>query len=94
MLVPPLALLCLLGAAALVPALAAALYGHPWPAVLLLASFALAIVALGAALDSVGKDHAPWRALLRAPFYVLWKTPLYVGLDLVAQARVEPNPPG
>lgn len=80
MLVPPLALLCLVGAAALVPALAAALYGNPWPAVLLLGSFALASVAIGAAWTLYGRTALPWRALLQAPFYVLWKIPLYVGL--------------
>jgi cellulose synthase/poly-beta-1,6-N-acetylglucosamine synthase-like glycosyltransferase len=79
MLVPPLALLFILGAAALVPALAAALHGNPAPAAVLLCAFALATVALGAAWTLDGRTTLPWQALLRAPFYILWKVPFYVG---------------
>jgi hypothetical protein len=80
MLVPPLALLFLVGAAALIPALAAALEGTPGPAVVLLCAFAFAIVAVGVAWTLDGRTTLPWRALLRAPIYVLWKIPVYVGL--------------
>jgi hypothetical protein len=80
MLVPPLALLFLLGAAALVPALSAALHGNPGPAAVLLGAFVLATVAIGAAWALDGRTTLPWQALMRAPFYVLWKIPFYWGL--------------
>jgi len=80
MLVPPLALLFLIGAVALVPAVTAVFYGQPGPAAVLLTAFVLAIAATGAAWTMHGRAALPLRALLRAPFYVLWKIPFYVGL--------------
>jgi hypothetical protein len=80
MLVPPLSLLFLIGAVALIPAVAAAFYGNPGPAAVLLTAFAFAIAAIGAAWTMQGRAGLPWRALLRAPFYVLWKIPLYLRL--------------
>ena len=79
MLVPPLALLFLIGTVALVPAVTAAFYGNPGPAAVLLTAFGLAIAATGAAWTMHGRAALPLRALLRAPFYVLWKIPFYVG---------------
>ncbi|MBM3973793.1 MAG: glycosyltransferase [Planctomycetes bacterium] len=81
LMVPPLSMLALLmtGAVAL-GALAAAVGAG-------LAALAIAIAALGvvalatfAAWLAHGRDALPFATLLRAPVYIAWKLPLYLGL--------------
>lgn len=80
MLVPPLALLVMAGAAALaLVGLAVPLGGSPWPAMLLAAGFAAASLALLAAWAAGGRAVLSGRQLLAIPAYVLWKLPIYLG---------------
>ncbi len=80
LLVPPLALLLL---AALVDLLIlgglALLGADGLPAVLLLALLALVALALLLAWRREARAILPARDLLRAPLYLLWKVPLYLG---------------
>jgi hypothetical protein len=79
--IPPLALLVVLNAGALVVAGAFALVGGPlWPLSAQIAIGILAVVALGAAWVREGRNFASGATLLRLPLYVLWKLPLYLGL--------------
>lgn len=80
MLVPPLALLFLIATVAALPALAAAAWsGGPCPLALLSGSLALALAATGLAWRREGRSELTFTVLARAPLYVLWKIPLYVG---------------
>lgn len=80
MLVPPLALLFLLGLLALLPALAlAAWHGQPGPAIVLLGGHASAATAILLAWYCEGRSTLSARALLQAPVYILWKVPIYLG---------------
>lgn len=88
LMVPPLALLALLlaGAVAL-GALTAAVGAGPTP--LAIAAAALGAVALAtfAAWLAHGRDALPFPTLLRAPLYVAWKLPLYLGLARGRETR-------
>jgi glycosyltransferase involved in cell wall biosynthesis len=80
LLVPPLALLLLVAGAALLVALGLALWtGDAGPAAVLAASLALAVTATGIAWYREGRATLSLAALARAPLYVLWKIPLYLG---------------
>jgi cellulose synthase/poly-beta-1,6-N-acetylglucosamine synthase-like glycosyltransferase len=80
MLVPPLALLFLVAGVAAMPALAAALVsGAPGPLAFLSLSFLAAVTATGLAWRREGRSTLSLAALARAPLYVLWKIPLYIG---------------
>lgn len=79
--VPPLALLFVLNAIALLLTLVGiALGGALWPVLAQIATGTLAIVALALAWSREGRRFASGASLLRLPLYVLWKLPLYAGL--------------
>jgi cellulose synthase/poly-beta-1,6-N-acetylglucosamine synthase-like glycosyltransferase len=82
LLIPPLALLILIDLAALlVTAITASLGVNGWSAFLILLSLGLFIAgALAAAWLREGRRFLSAAALVRIPFYVLWKLPMYVGL--------------
>jgi len=78
--VPPLSLLALLlvvGAGA--AGIGAALGASVWPLIIALAGIAALLVAAAIAWASDARDLIRGRTLLSAPFYVLWKIPLYLG---------------
>ena len=80
MLVPPLALLYLIAIVAAVPALALAVWtGALGPLALLSGSTAAAVTATGLAWGLEGRSELGLASLARAPLYVLWKIPLYLG---------------
>ena len=78
--IPPFALLILLDFAVLVlAALAAWLTGaRLWPVALLGISILLAAIGLSAAWLSGGSRFIRLSALVRAPFYLAWKLPMYL----------------
>jgi hypothetical protein len=80
LMVPPLALLFLVAAAALLPAAALAIWaGDSGPAGLLVATLGLAVAVTGVAWYRVGRATLSLLTLARAPLYILWKVPLYLG---------------
>lgn len=80
LLVPPLALLFLVSGVALIPAVLAAVFlGDSGPAVLLAATLTLAVTVTAIAWYREGRATISLLALARAPLYVLWKIPLYLG---------------
>ena len=80
LLVPPLALLALVAGLAFIPAfLLAAFTANPWPTALLAGALVTAIVATGLAWHREGRAVLGVGTLARAPLYVLWKIPLYLG---------------
>ena len=79
--IPPLALLVMLnGAALLLALLSMVLGGTAWPAIVQIIIGILAAVAVALAWLKEGRRFASAAILLRLPFYVLWKLPMYVGL--------------
>lgn len=79
LLVPPLALLMSAASAALVVTAAlGALSGNFAPVLLLAGVEALVGLLLLVAWWREARSILPWRDLLRAPLYLLWKIPLYV----------------
>jgi|tagenome__1003787_1003787.scaffolds.fasta_scaffold20988814_10 cellulose synthase/poly-beta-1,6-N-acetylglucosamine synthase-like glycosyltransferase len=79
--IPPLALLAMFNVAALVIAALAMLAGAAgWPLIGLVAIGLLAAFAVMLAWLREGRRFASTATLLRLPFYVLWKLPMYVGL--------------
>jgi cellulose synthase/poly-beta-1,6-N-acetylglucosamine synthase-like glycosyltransferase len=79
--VPPVALLALLNAAALILAGSWLLAGGPaWPLVVQLSIGLVAALAVAAAWFFEGKAFASALTLLGFPFYILWKLPMYLGL--------------
>lgn len=80
LLVPPLALLMMIAGAVLVVTSALALAGaSAVPAVVLAATFALALVVTFVAWLHGGRRWLRGTALLKAPLYILWKLPIYLG---------------
>jgi len=80
LLVPPLALLFLLAVVAFLPAvLLAFLLEDAGPAVLLAGALAFAVVVTTMAWYREGRATLSLLTLARAPLYVLWKIPLYLG---------------
>jgi cellulose synthase/poly-beta-1,6-N-acetylglucosamine synthase-like glycosyltransferase len=79
--VPPLALLVLINAAVLVIALLGVMAGSAvWPVIVQVAVGILAAIAILFAWIREGRRFASGATLLRLPFYVLWKLPMYLGL--------------
>jgi cellulose synthase/poly-beta-1,6-N-acetylglucosamine synthase-like glycosyltransferase len=79
--IPPLALLAVLNAGALVLVLFLLLAGSAvWPILIQIAAGIVAAFALALAWLKEGRRFASGATLLRLPFYVLWKLPMYVGL--------------
>lgn len=80
LLVPPLALLLMLAALALAACLACGLIGASIaPAAILGALLALTLLLVATAWILGGRDVLSGASLLRAPIYVLWKLPIYLG---------------
>lgn len=80
LLVPPLALLLMAAGATLVVTLLLALLGASVaPAAVLAAMLAAALGVTGVAWEHGGRRWLSGGALLRAPLYVLWKLPIYLG---------------
>jgi cellulose synthase/poly-beta-1,6-N-acetylglucosamine synthase-like glycosyltransferase len=80
LLVPPLALLFLVASAALVPAiLLAASSGTAGPALVLAGALVFAMTLIGIAWYREGRAILGLLTVVRAPLYVLWKIPLYLG---------------
>jgi len=79
--IPPLALLFVLNAAALLLAgLGVLAGGAAWPIFMQIAVGIVAAIAVVLAWVREGRRFASAATLLRLPFYVLWKLPMYVGL--------------
>jgi cellulose synthase/poly-beta-1,6-N-acetylglucosamine synthase-like glycosyltransferase len=79
--IPPLALLVMLNGAAFVLALLANFAGGAaWPVIVQIAIGIVAAFAVGLAWVREGRRFASAATLLRLPFYILWKLPMYVGL--------------
>jgi len=79
--VPPLSLL-FLGWATVITAAGGLwwLDGSPLPALLLLGAFSAVLLALLACWFQFGRQLLPFTTLLAAPFYILWKVPIYLAL--------------
>jgi exopolysaccharide biosynthesis WecB/TagA/CpsF family protein len=84
--VPPLSLLVMMVAGAIGCSMLAARFGASWTSAYLLMAGALAVgcCILGAWLR-FGRQQLPLASLLAAPFYVLWKVPLYFAFVLKPQ---------
>jgi cellulose synthase/poly-beta-1,6-N-acetylglucosamine synthase-like glycosyltransferase len=79
--VPPLALLFVLNGLAFLLALAAFAFGGAlWPLLIQVGTGLIAFGLLVLAWGREGRRFASGSTLLRLPFYVLWKVPMYVGL--------------
>jgi cellulose synthase/poly-beta-1,6-N-acetylglucosamine synthase-like glycosyltransferase len=79
--IPPLALLFLLNAAALLlSGLGVLAGGAAWPILGQIAVGAVAAIAVVLAWFREGRRFASAGTLLRLPLYVVWKLPMYVGL--------------
>jgi hypothetical protein len=79
--VPPLSMLLLLWAIAW--AIAGVWWGvggSVWPAALLSGGALAVLLSIFAAWAKFGRDKLPLTSLLAAPFYVLWKVPIYLAL--------------
>lgn len=88
LLVPPFVLLFALGCLATLLVMALALAGASWtPAVLLAVLIGTSLLLLGAGWWREGRELLTPRALLRLPFYVLWKIPVYLKLVKGAETQ-------
>ena len=88
LLVPPLAILFAIGGAvAILLCALAALGASPVPAFILIALMASSLLLLGVAWWREGRALLSAGAIMRIPFYVLWKIPVY--LKLVKGAETE-----
>lgn len=80
LLVPPLALLFLMSGVALGANVLVGFVTAVWmPAIILAALITLAISSVIAAWVREGRETLSAQAILRAPLYILWKIPLYLG---------------
>ncbi|RYD45373.1 MAG: glycosyltransferase [Sphingomonadales bacterium] len=80
LLVPPLALLMLLSLVGLAAIAALGAASGNWiPLLLGSAAFAFSGAGLCAAWWRYGRAILPFASLLRVPFYILWKIPIYLG---------------
>lgn len=95
LLVPPLALLLMLGAVgSLILALLAAL-GASWLPFFVLAALVVTVLAsVGVAWAAGGRPFMAARTLATAPLYLLWKIPIYVGFIRKPQASWVRTPRG
>lgn len=81
LLVPPLAMLFAIGSAISTFALIFfALGASPVPALILIAMISLSLLLLAIAWWREGREILSARAIIRIPYYVLWKVPIYVKL--------------
>jgi hypothetical protein len=78
--IPPLALLVLLDLTALALTTIVGLLTHAraWPMLCLAVSLLIAASALSLAWRAGGSRYVSLRALIRAPFYIAWKIPMYL----------------
>ena len=80
MLVPPLAMLMLLSIFMLLGVSIIALWsGYYAPLLVLLVSFLGAVTLLLVAWWKEGRDVITYKSLMRFPFYIMWKIPIYLG---------------
>lgn len=80
LLVPPVALLIALAASAMLPLAWLGTLGAGWlPFVVLATLLGIVIILVGAVWLIGGRPFLSGKALLRAPFYILWKLPIYLG---------------
>ncbi|MEM7436065.1 MAG: glycosyltransferase family 2 protein [Myxococcota bacterium] len=88
LIVPPLALLCGVSLLLLGAALAVVLAGAPW-ALVAAPGLVLGVIAsaVGLAWLFHGRREVPFRYLLAAPLYLLWKVPLYLSFSLGRRER-------
>lgn len=95
LLVPPLALLLMLAGLALALCLLCGWFGASLvPAAILGALLAMALALVTAAWLRGGRDFLSAGALLRAPLYVLWKVPIYLGFLRKPEASWKRTPRG
>jgi cellulose synthase/poly-beta-1,6-N-acetylglucosamine synthase-like glycosyltransferase len=88
MLVPPLALLFLIAFAALLPAGGLMAWnGNSVPGLFLLGALVCGITTIGLAWYREGRSTLSARTLIRAPAYILWKLPLYLGFFSARQTE-------
>ena len=86
LLVPPLALLFLVSSFGLLLALVGILWGlTPGPAIVLLVGLICAVAAVTLAWYREGRLILGAQVFLRAPVYILWKMPLYIGFFFARQ---------
>jgi cellulose synthase/poly-beta-1,6-N-acetylglucosamine synthase-like glycosyltransferase len=96
--VPPLSLLFL--AWGVVTAASLGLWladGSEWPALVLCGGLLAVLLALLACWFKFGRRDLPLTTLLSAPFYILWKVPIYLALVFRPQkawVRTERSTPG
>jgi hypothetical protein len=80
LMVPPLALLLLLGTLMLGGVALLGLFTRDWmPALTLGAALSVGLIAVASAWMLEGRATLTPRAALEAPLYILWKIPLYLG---------------
>lgn len=102
--VPPLSMLFLLWAVGLIILFAYGWYSETWgPAVLLGSAAAGVVGGILLAWARFGRERLPITSLLAAPFYVLWKVPIYLAFVFRRErawirtertTTPEPQPPG
>lgn len=93
LLVPPLAMLVLISALFLVPAVLATLLGGTrGPLILMTIALALAALAITLAWVGEGRRYLRLSAVARAPLYILWKLPIYVGFLRNSRAEWQRTP--
>jgi cellulose synthase/poly-beta-1,6-N-acetylglucosamine synthase-like glycosyltransferase len=86
--VPPLALLVGLSTLSSIAALALwAWAGSTWPLVLGLAAIGSVVLGVGFGWVRFGRTIVPFRYLLAAPIYLLWKAPLYLSFAFGRRER-------
>jgi hypothetical protein len=79
--VPPIALLVLVNVTVAALVLMATIFGaEAWPVILQLAILAFAALAVALAWFREGRRFVSAANLLRLPFYLIWKIPMYAGL--------------
>jgi hypothetical protein len=83
LIVPPLALLIMVGAAVLAGLAVVA----PAAAIGFGAIYAVALLAIFFAWASIGRDVLPAALLAKIPAYILWKLPIYLRLSRGADRR-------
>lgn len=82
LLVPPLALLLFLDAIVL-----ALVVGHPAPFEILAVLLTALVLLIGLSWARFGRDQVSAGRLLLAPFYILWKLPIYIGAAVRPERR-------
>jgi len=86
--VPPLSLLVAIWLAAFAASILATIIGaSPIPAILLAVQELLILVSIVSAWAKFGRADISGATLLSVPFYILWKTPLYLGFILKQQTK-------